>query len=263
LIFYGTTNQGGANNLGTVFSVTPAGTLTTLHSFNGTDGANPQAALVPQPEPGLIFYGTTNQGGTNNLGTVFSVTPAGQVTTLHSFIGTDGQYPAGALALANDGNLYGTTAGVVAPGIHVFGQIFKITPAGAVTALHTFCSQGGTCPDGSHPYGGLVQRTAGGFFGVTSAGGSAGMGTAFSLSTGLGAFVETLPNSGAVGASIIILGTKLTGATSVTFNGVAASFEVKSTSEITTTVPGGATTGPVVVKTPGGTLNSNGNFTVP
>jgi len=108
-----------------------------------------------------------------------------------------------------------------------------------------------------------VQRTTGVFFGVTSAGGSAGMGTAFSLSTGLGAFVETLPNSGAAGASIIILGTKLTGATSVTFNGVAATFTVKSSSEITTTVPNGATTGPVVVVTPGGTLTSNVNFTVP
>jgi uncharacterized repeat protein (TIGR03803 family) len=263
LILYGTTNQGGTNNLGTFFSVTPAGQLTTLHSFNGTDGANPQAALYPQPVPDLIFYGTTNQGGTNNLGTFFSVTPTGTVTTLHSFNGTDGQYPAGALVLANDGNFYGTTAGVVAPGIHVFGQIFEITPAGAVTALHTFCSQGGTCTDGSYPYGGLAQRTTGVFFGVTSAGGSAGMGTAFSLSTGLGAFVETLPNSGSAGASIIILGTKLTGATSVTFNGVAATFTVKSSSEITTTVPNGATTGPVVVVTPGGTLTSNVNFTVP
>jgi uncharacterized repeat protein (TIGR03803 family) len=264
LIFYGTTNQGGTNNLGTFFSVTPTGTVTTLHSFNGSDGANPQAALQPQPEPDLIFYGTTNQGGTNNLGTVFSVSPSGQVTTLHSFNGTDGQYPAGALVLGTDGNLYGTTAGVVAPGIHVFGQIFNMTPAGVVTTLHNFCSQGGSCTDGSYPYGGLGQRTTGVFFGVTSAGGSAGLGTVFSLSTGLGAFVETLPNSGAVGASIIILGTKLTGATSVSFNGVAATtFKVKSSSEITATVPNGATTGPVVVTTPGGTLTSNVNFTVP
>jgi uncharacterized repeat protein (TIGR03803 family) len=263
LTLYGTTNQGGTNNLGTFFSVTPTGTLTTLHSFTGSDGANPQGVLVPQPDPDLIFYGTTNQGGTNSLGTVFSVTPTGTVTTLHSFNGTDGQYPAGALVLGTDGNLYGTTAGVVAPGIHVFGQIFEMTPAGVVTTLHTFCSQGGTCTDGSYPYGGLAQRTTGVFFGVTSAGGSAGLGTVFSLSTGLGAFVETLPNSGAAGASIIILGTKLTGATKVTFNGVSASFNVKSSSEITATVPNGATTGPVVVTTPGGTLTSNVNFTVP
>jgi IPT/TIG domain len=126
-----------------------------------------------------------------------------------------------------------------------------------LTTLHSF---NGT--DGSTPYGGLGLRTTGVFFGVTSAGGSGGLGSAFNLSTGLGAFVEPLPTSGAVGASVIILGTKLTGATSVTFNGVAAAFQVVSGSEITTTVPTGATTGPVVVVTPNATLTSNVNFVV-
>jgi uncharacterized repeat protein (TIGR03803 family) len=259
--FYGTTNQGGANNLGTVFSVTSGGTLTTLHSFIGTDGANPQAQ--PTQEPSLNFYGTTVTGGASNLGTVFKITSGGTLTTLHSFNGTDGQYPAGELVKATDGNLYGTTTGAInAPGIHILGTIFKITPAGVVTTLHNFCSQTG-CPDGSYPYGSLVQRTTGTFFGVTSAGGSSGLGTAFSLSAGLGAFVETLPTSGAVGAAVIILGTNLAGATSVTFDGVAAAFKVVSSSEITTTVPSGATIGPVVVVRPSGTLTSNVNFVVP
>jgi uncharacterized protein (TIGR03437 family) len=83
-----------------------------------------------------------------------------------------------------------------------------------------------------------------------------------SLSEALGPFVETLPASGKVGAVVIILGNNLTGATSVTFNGKAATFRVVSSSEITTTVPSGATTGPVKVKTPSRTLTSNVNFRV-
>jgi uncharacterized protein (TIGR03437 family) len=79
---------------------------------------------------------------------------------------------------------------------------------------------------------------------------------------GLGPFVETLPNSGNVGAAVRILGTDLTGATSVTFNGTAAEFKVISKSEIETTVPSGATTGTVDVKTAKNTLTSNVLFRV-
>jgi uncharacterized protein (TIGR03437 family) len=81
---------------------------------------------------------------------------------------------------------------------------------------------------------------------------------------GLRPFVETLPVSGTVGSAVKILGNKLTGATSVTFNGVAAKFTVVSSTEITTTVPTGATTGEVkVVTSKGTTLTSNVVFTVP
>ncbi len=94
-------------------------------------------------------------------------------------------------------------------------------------------------------------------------GGVRSVGTVFSLATGLGPFVRTLPTSGAVGSSVIILGTDLTGSTSVMFNGIAATFTVVSSSEITTTVPTGAATGSVAVTTPRATLTSNVNFTVP
>jgi hypothetical protein len=76
-------------------------------------------------------------------------------------------------------------------------------------------------------------------------------------------FVKTLPTSGKVGAAVMILGTDLTGATSVTFNRTAAVFKVVSSSEITTTVPTGATTGEVKVETPSSTLSSNVSFQVP
>lgn len=113
----------------------------------------------------------------------------------------------------------------------------------------------------------MIQATNGTFYGATYAGGSGtacsfGCGTVFSLSIGLGPFIETLPNSGQVGAAIRILGTDLTGATSVTFNGTAATFTVISKSEIKTNVPSGATTGTLEVKTAKNTLDSNVLFRV-
>jgi len=127
--------------------------------------------------------------------------------------------------------------------------------------LYNFCSQS-ACADGAYPDAGLVQDTNGTFFGTTYGGGANSIGTIIGLSAGLGPFVETLPTLGAVGAAVTILGTGLTGSTSVTFNGTPATFTVISKSEITTTVPTGATTGPVKVVTPGGTLVSNVPFTV-
>src|ERR1019366_4013422 len=90
--FYGTTFYGGTQGFGTVFKITPSGTLTTLNSFAGyqTDGANPHAGLVQGTDGN--FYGTTEDGGRNYDGTVFKITPAGTLTTLHSFDGSDGAY---------------------------------------------------------------------------------------------------------------------------------------------------------------------------
>jgi hypothetical protein len=65
-----------------------------------------------------------------------------------------------------------------------------------------------------------------------------------------------------VGAAVKILGTNLTAATSVSFNGTAATFTVISSSLIKTTVPTGAITGTVQVVTPSGTLSSNVPFRV-
>jgi hypothetical protein len=100
------------------------------------------------------------------------------------------------------------------------------------------------------------------FYGTTAFGGTNFDGTVFSISVGLGPFVETLPVSGKVGKRVRILGTNLTGATKVTFHGVATTFTVVSSSEITTTVPAGATNGSVKVITPTGTLSSNVPFRV-
>ena len=252
---------------GTVFKITPGGTLTTLYSFcsqgSCADGEYPTAALVQATNGD--FYGTTSQGGTNAYGTVFKITPGGKLTTLYNFCSqtgcADGAYPVAGLVQATDGNFYGETYG---GGAHGYGSVFKITPGGTLTSLYSFCSQSG-CPDGANPsLGGLAQDTNGTFYGTTFYGGANGYGTVFSLSVGLGPFVETTPTSGQVGAKVVILGTSLKGTTSVSFNGTSATFTVNSTgTAITTTVPSGATTGYVEVMTPTRTLTSNVKFRVP
>jgi uncharacterized repeat protein (TIGR03803 family) len=270
--FYGTTEAGGANKnsmcsvegCGTIFKVTASGGLTTLYNFCAqsgcADGQTPYAGLIQGSDGN--FYGTTTEGGPNNDGTVFKITPTGEFTTLWTFCSkescADGIGPEGGLIQATDGNFYGTTSAGGSPGS---GTIFKITSGGALTTVYNFCTQTG-CADGGGPYAGVIQGTNGDFYGTTEEGGINGYGVVYSLSTGLGPFVQTKPTSGKVGKAVQILGTDLTGATSVTFNGTAATFTVVSGSEITTKVPTGATTGPVQVVTPGATLTSNVAFTV-
>jgi uncharacterized repeat protein (TIGR03803 family) len=267
--FYGTTSAGGTSSAcsggcGTIYKITPSGTLTTLRSFDSTDGIEPRWLF--QAANG-DFYGTTNLGGastacTSGCGTVFRITPSGTLTTLHSFDSTDGAKPLLA-PQATDGNFYGTThlGGASTACTDGCGTIFKITPSGKLTTLYSFS---GT--DGSSPVG-LIQDTNGKFYGSTELGGTSsactgGCGTVFMLSPGLGPFVETQTTSGKIGAPVKILGTNLTGASSVTFNGTAAVFTVVSSSLITTTVPAGATTGKVQVTTSGGTLTSNVSYQV-
>jgi uncharacterized repeat protein (TIGR03803 family) len=262
---YGTTFTDGPMGGGTVFRITRSGTLTTLYGFCSqsgcTDGENPDASLIQATDGNL--YGTTSSGGAGGDGTVFRIAPSGGLTTLHSFGGADGASPEAGLIQATDGNFYGTTyeGGALIGGS--WGTVFKITPSGTLTTLHNF---GWT--DGALPYAALVQDTDGNLYGTTLEGGSfcsncSGYGTVFSLSVGLGPFVTTLPTSGKVGSAVKILGTNLTGATSVNFNGTPAMFTLISRSLITTTVPTGATTGTVQVVTPSGTLSSNVPFRVP
>jgi uncharacterized repeat protein (TIGR03803 family) len=241
-------------------------TFATLHSFDNTDGSLPEAGLLLAANGN--FYGTTLSGGAHGFGTVFEITAGGTLTTLYSFNLTDGAYPEAGLVQATDGNLYGTTreggssSGCI--GGLTCGTVFEITLGGTLTTLHKF---DGT--DGQNPTAALLQATDGSFYGTTQWGGvgtSCGVvtcGTVFKLSVGLGPFVTTVPTSGNVGRRVIILGTNLTGTTGVTFNGTAAAFTVVSATEITTTVPTGATTGTVQVTTPSGPLSSNVVFGVP
>ena len=182
--FYGTTAYGGTNgNNGTVFQMTPAGTWTTLVSFDGTNGAHPVAALVLGSDSN--FYGTTENGGTNgNNGTVFQMTPAGVLTTLVSFNGTNGSYPAAALVQGSDGNFYGTTVG---GGVSGIGTVFQMTPAGVLTTLVSFNDT-----DGAAPLATLVQGTNGYFYDTTPQAQDAGL--SVNSGGGFGTVFEMTPS---------------------------------------------------------------------
>jgi uncharacterized repeat protein (TIGR03803 family) len=263
---YGTTTGGGTHNLGTIFKMTPDGTFTTLHNFDKADGVDPSGLV--QATNGN-FYGTTGGGGANNQGTVFEVTASGTLTTLYNFCPhtscADGAFPTGALVQATDGNFYGTTmeGGIADAGEFGVGAgtVFQITPSGTLTTLYSFCPES-SCTDGDDPFAGLVQDTNGTFYGTTEAGGAYNFGAVFSVSVGLGPFVKTQPAAGEAGELVKILGSALTGASSVTFNGAAAVFTVVSPFLITATVPAGASSGEVEVTIPSGTLASNVAFRV-
>ncbi len=182
--FYGSTVNGGSFlcsgvyiGCGVIFKLTPAGVFEPVYTFcqsSCTDGAQPTAPLVQGSDGN--FYGTTNIGGEGacqfGCGTVFKITPNGVLTTIYSFCSQegcpDGEFPAGGIVLGPDGNFYGTTSGGGGGSCWIgCGTIFRITPAGAFTTLHTFSGS-----DGSNPYAGLLLGTDANLYGVTSSGGT-------------------------------------------------------------------------------------------
>jgi len=183
---YGTTADGGAYGDGTVFRITPQGAYSIIYSFGAspTDGIGPVAGVIQASDGN--FYGTTADGGANhciqipqtggNCGTVFKLTPAGQETVLYSFGGSvsDGVEPIGGLLQAKDGNFYGTTltggAGTCGPSALPYncGTVFRITPTGVETVMHSFATFPG---DGIAPQGTLIQASDGAFYGTTPSGG--------------------------------------------------------------------------------------------
>jgi uncharacterized repeat protein (TIGR03803 family) len=182
--FYGTTEFGGivgSNHglgAGTVFQITPSGSLTTLYSFTGgSDGSGPYAGLVQGADGN--FYGATAGGGNGSVGTVFQITSSGSLTTLHSFTyAVDGASPVASLIQGADGNFYGTTGdgGIGGQGQ---GTVFQITTSGSLTTLYSFT--GGK--DGGKPKSGVIQGADGNFYGTTYIGGSYGAGTVFRITT--------------------------------------------------------------------------------
>jgi uncharacterized repeat protein (TIGR03803 family) len=189
--FYGTTGEGGTNQMGTVFKISTNGMLTSFYSFgsvqdtNGVplDGSYPQAGLV-QGSDGY-FYGTTGGGGTSQSGTVFKISTNGALTTLYSFSGNDGAGPVAGLVQGSDGSFYGTTANGgttnynAQMGADGYGTVFRITTNGMLTSLYSFTGTN----DGGNPQAGLVQGSDGSFYGTTAAGGTSQMGTVFKIST--------------------------------------------------------------------------------
>jgi uncharacterized repeat protein (TIGR03803 family) len=261
-----------------VYQLTLAGKFTSLYSFcaqvNCTDGKSP-ADLTQGPDGNL--YGDTLVGGIHSGGNVYQITPSGKRTTLYDFCAEksgsdciDGSSPHGVVQAA-DGNLYGTaTIGgngqSVLCGSYGCGTVFKLSKAGQLTTLYSFCPET-DCLDGAFPVT-MIQATNGTFYGLASKGGAdfegciGGCGDAYSISVNLGPFVQPNPIGGVVGSTVNILGNNLTGTKSVTFNGTAAKFTVVSDTYIKAAVPSGATSGRIKVTTPNGTLKSNVSFRV-
>lgn len=178
---YGLTTEGACDTgiwgCGTIFEITPAGTLTVLHTFTGPDGFLPYANMTLGTDGNL--YGTTLYGGNQSAagcsgigcGTVFKITPQGEFTSLYSFQGpqgTDGSSPIGRLFQGPNGNFYGTND----------ATIFEITTTGKLTTLYSFpCTAGGPC----WPYGGVIQASDGNLYGTTATGGTNGYGAVYKL----------------------------------------------------------------------------------
>jgi uncharacterized repeat protein (TIGR03803 family) len=218
--FYGATT-GGVSNYGTVFKLTPQGKETVVYAFTGkSDGGYPFG--VVRDRSGNL-YGVNSIGGAYGQGTVFEVSSTGVETTLYTFgtVSGDGKQPIGTLVLDSAGNLYGVT---VEGGAIGNGSMFKVSPGGTGTILHSFGGPYGNSVDGYLPQAGLIIDKNGNLFGTTGYGGNNDDGVVFEYSasgeyTILANFEPTsgpaLPYSSlTLGPKGVIYGTSLVGGTS-------------------------------------------------
>lgn len=152
--------------------------LSTLFTFDGTNGADVPGALIQGTDGN--FYGLTENKGAVS-GTAFKIKPDGTLITLYNFCSqtncTDGEHPIGSLLQTVNGNLYGAT---LYGGANDGGEIFQMTPSGVLKVIYSFCSLA-NCADGSAPLAGVVLGLNGNLYGTTSYGGAEQNGTIFEL----------------------------------------------------------------------------------
>jgi uncharacterized repeat protein (TIGR03803 family) len=213
----GTTEQGGFANWGTIYRLEPnTNTLTSLASFDFTNGAYPVAALISDPTGNL--YGTTYNGGIDASGTVFRLDANHAISALVSFSGPIGRYPAAGLTADSAGTFYGTTSD---GGAGLYGTIFQFDAmTNEITTLAEFNGING----GSPWRGELIEDNEGNLYGTTEIGGASNLGTVFRLDTNtntlttLASFMGlngALPNSGLIiDAAGNLYGTTLAGGSS-------------------------------------------------
>jgi uncharacterized repeat protein (TIGR03803 family) len=188
---YGVSTNGGQYRRGTIFRVSPTGTLSVLYNFKGSpDGFGPTASLFRDSAGNL--YGTTSAGGKlggcgpepSGCGTVFKLTSAGKETVLYRFTGlTDGGLPNIGVTADSAGNVYGATLNEVqAGGDAGNGDVYKIDPTGTFTILHSFCFTDPNCGDGQYPVSAPILDASGNLYGGTASGGQYGGGTIYQIS---------------------------------------------------------------------------------
>lgn len=250
--------EGGTSYCGTILKLSTAGVINNTYNFPcGSGGSFPIGPLI-QASNGN-FYSTTQDGGTNGEGVIYQVTPSLTVTVMHSFgaLFGDGTYPSAGLLLATDGNYYGSTSDGGANGD---GTLFNTSTSGTYTSLYSFNNTANLTQ--MDPLAPPVQATNGILYGITEFGGPANNGTVYSLDMGLAPFVNMALFTAKEGNTVTIIGTHLKGTSEVAFNGRTADFKVVSDTQLTATVPTGATTGPIKVTTPSGVLLSRKTFVV-
>lgn len=169
--FYGVA-AAGPSNQGMVFRVTKAGGFSTLATFDGSDGAQPEGGLAYGNDGN--FYGVTTVGGSSGLGTAFRLTTSGTLTSLVSFDAPEGISPLGPLLPDGDGGFYGTTSG---GGSGNYGAVYHRAADGVFSILHSF-----TNTDGAYPGGALARGLDGNIYGTTTGGGATLRGTVFKVS---------------------------------------------------------------------------------
>jgi uncharacterized repeat protein (TIGR03803 family) len=179
--FYGSTCYGGASNLGTIFEMAAGtNTITTLASFDGTNGALPTQDLLMDSQGNL--FGTTQNAGAFNHGTVFELAAGSHtITTLGSFdVFTNGQLPDSGLVMDSSGNLFGTTPFGSSSGVYAPGTVFEVAAgSNTITTLATFNGF-----NGANPVGTMVMDSHGNLFGTALSGGASNLGTVFELAAG-------------------------------------------------------------------------------
>jgi uncharacterized repeat protein (TIGR03803 family) len=190
---YTTTPWGGSfctGGCGTVFKITPSGTLTVVYNFNfGTSGVAPFGGLTLGTDG--TFYGTTETNGKFNYGTLFKITAGGTLTTLYNFGPCgypclEGVYPKAPPVQGTDGNFYGTTTFLSNGGNE--GVVYKITPAGKYTTLYVF-----SLTSGYNPEAPLIQGTDGNFYGTTALGGKSVQPVCYGVNSTCGTVFKMTP----------------------------------------------------------------------
>ena len=285
--YYGTAEQGGANNEGAAFKVTPRGTYTLLHSFNNlTDnGAYPRLPLAVGTDGNFYGIATDCIGGGCSPADLFEITSKSVFTDIFNFPvlgGNNNSVPLSPLLLSTTGTFYANTE----DGGSGVGSFYSLTngQSAFVGLQQTSAREGskinilgqGFTPSSLVKFGGVaatkVTVTGSTFIQATvPAGALTGKVTVTTGTTTLSSLItfkvapqvkSFSPTSGPVGTPVTITGTGLTQATAVKFNGTAATFTVNSDTQISTSVPTGATTGKIMVTTTGGTASSSTSFTV-
>jgi uncharacterized repeat protein (TIGR03803 family) len=257
-LLYVPVSEGGTSFCGTIVQLTTAGVLNNTYDFPCTSGGSFPIGPLVQDASGT-FYSTTQNGGTNNEGTIYQVNTALSVSAMHSFgaFFGDGTYPSAGMLLGTDGNYYGSTA---EGGSFDDGTLFNISTTSSYNELYSFNNSANLMQ--MSPLSPPVEYTTGLLYGVTEFGGTTNQGTVYSLNNGLTAFVNAPVFSGKAGSNLLIIGNHLSGASQVTFNGVPARFVVHSDTHMTATVPSGATSGWIRVTTASGTVKSRKVFNV-